>query len=151
MKKFLYLLLIPFAFACGTDTENSNKYAADVPGVYSGNYNCNGCDIGKWVVNLKDDQSFKITYFDKKTKDLVKSVEGTYTIENGQIALASEDLEKPHVFDIVNKNSIKTDLGRVEAAHLKLINDKRQEFFVAQALPGQVDRTKRQTLSLVRL
>lgn len=135
MKKFLYLLLIPFALACGTDTENSNKSAADVPGVYSGNYNCNGCNIGKWVVNLKDDQSFKITYFDKKTKDLVKSAEGTYTTDSGQITLASEDLEKPHIFDILSKSSIKIDLGRGQKSVIGSF-EKGNTTYVENALQG---------------
>lgn len=112
MKKFIHLLFIPVLIACGSDTDNSKNSSADMQGVYVGNYNCNGCDIGKWVVNLKEGQSFEINYFERKTKDLVKSASGTYRLENNQISLVSDDLEKPHVFDIVSKNSIKIDLGR---------------------------------------
>ena len=73
MKKFLYLLLLPLVLACGSEAEKAKQHSADVVGVYVGNYNCNGCDIGKWVVNLKDDNTFKITFFDRKTKDFAKS------------------------------------------------------------------------------
>ena len=84
MKKFIYLLLISTVVACQPDADNSNNFGTDVQGVYSGSYNCNGCDIGKWVVNLKEDQSFEINYFDRKTRDLVKSESGTYTLWTGR-------------------------------------------------------------------
>jgi heat shock protein HslJ len=135
MKKFLYLLLLPLVLACGSEAEKAKQHSADVVGVYVGNYNCNGCDIGKWVVNLKDDNTFKITFFDRKTKDFAKSAEGIYATENGQITLTSADLEKPHVFDIVSKSSIKIDLGRGQKSVIGSF-EKGNATYVENALEG---------------
>jgi heat shock protein HslJ len=135
MKKFLYLLLLPLVLACGSEAEKAKQHSADVAGVYGGNYNCNGCDIGKWVVNLKDDNTFKITFFDRKTKDFAKSAEGIYATENGQITLTSADLEKPHVFDIVSKSSIKIDLGRGQKSVIGSF-EKGNATYVENALKG---------------
>ncbi len=135
MKKFLYLLLLPLVFACESEAEKAKLSSADVVGVYGGNFNCNGCDIGKWVVNLKGDNTFKITYFDRKTKDFVKSAEGTHATENGQITLTSADLEKTHVFDIVSKSFLKIDLGRGQKSVIGSF-EKGNATYVENALEG---------------
>jgi len=41
--------------------------------------------------------------------------------------------------DCCRLSDLETDLGRVDAAHLELIDNKRQELLVAKALTGKID------------
>lgn len=135
MKKIIYLLFIAVVIACQPGSENPSVTTTKVQGIYMGNYNCNGCDIGKWVIHFKEDKSFDIAYFDKKTKDFVKSQIGTYAVSEGKITLTGEGLDKPHVFDVMNQNYIKIDLGR---GHKSVLGsyESPNETYVENAMQG---------------
>lgn len=111
MKNIAYFLFLVVFIGCQSD-EKPLVSNTQLAGVYMGNYNCNGCDVGKWVVQLSEDKSATAVYFNKKTKDETRRQTGTWTTENESILLNLDGQDKPITFKVFNQNYIKTDLGR---------------------------------------